>query len=110
MKKKALNAGVSGKVPISDLILYSIFSVNSGKEICNFERLMGECYNLFPQSFCFTNYEKWPDSRKLDRPLRTLRKQQLIKGDPATFFFLTKAGQKKAEEVAKIFRQSQLFR
>jgi len=51
-----------------------------------------------------------PDSRKIDRPLRTLRKRRLIKGDPKTFFTLTKTGQKIAEEIATTFRQRKLFK
>ena len=98
------------KVPISDLILFSIYSVISGKGKCDFERLVKECFTLFPKTFSFPKYSQLPDSRKIDRPLRTLRKRKLIKGDPKTFFTLTKTGQKIAEEIATTFRQRKLFK
>lgn len=98
------------KVPISDLILFSIYSVISGKGKCDFERLVKECFTLFPKTFSFPKYSQLPDSRKIDRPLRTLRKRRLIKGDPKTFFTLTKNGQKIAEEIATTFRQRKLFK
>jgi len=90
--------------------MFSIYSVISGREKCDLERLIKECFTLFPETFSFSKYPQWPDSRKLDRPLRALRQRKLIKGDPATFFSLTKSGQKIAVEIAKSFRQRKLFK
>jgi len=94
----------------SDLILFSIYSVISIREKCDFERLTKECFTLFPETFSFSKHPLWPDSRKLDSQLRKLRKKKLIKGDPKTIFTLTKTGQKIAIEIAKTFRQSKLFK
>jgi len=108
--RKSFNREISKKIPISNLILFSIYSVTSGRRRCDFERLIKECFDLFPEIFSFSKYPHWPDSRKLDRPLRTLRQRKLIKGDPKTFFSLTKTGQKIAIETAKNFRQKKLFK
>jgi len=108
--KKSFDEQLYKKAKITDLILFSINSVIENKEKCTFERLIKECFTLFPRAFGFSQYPQWPDSRKLDRPLRGLRKRKLIKGDPKTFFVLTKAGQQIAEEVAKTFRQRKLFK
>ena len=94
------------KVPISNLILFGVLSVK--KEKCTFEELVKECFNHFPGIFSFTTISKWPDSRKLDRPLRFLRKKKLISGDPKTYFSLTKSGKKIAEDMSKTFRQEKL--
>ena len=101
---------ISKQISLSDLILFSIYSVISSREKCDLERLIKECFTLFPETFSFSKYPQWPDSRKLDRPLRALRQRKLIKGDPATIFSLTKAGQKIAIEIAKSFRQRKLFK
>ncbi len=95
---------------INDLILFSIYSIISNGKKCPFERLIKECFTLFPRVFSFSQYPQWPDSRKLDRPLRTLRKRKLITGDPKTHFSLTKIGKKIAIEIAKTFRQRKLFK
>jgi len=108
--KKTFNREISKEVPISDLILFSIYSATSSREKCDFEILIKECFTLFPGTFSFSKYSQWPDSRKLDRPLRTLRQRKLIKGDTKTFFSLTKTGQKIAIETAKTFRQRKLFK
>jgi len=92
------------------LILFSIYSVTSNKEKCNFERLVKECFTLSPEIFSFSKYSQWPDSLKLDRQLRTLRKRKLITGSPKTSFSLTKLGKKIALETAKTFRQRKLFK
>jgi len=108
--KKGFNQEISKEISISELILFTIYSVTSDKEKCNFERLIKECFTLFPETFSFSKYPQWPDSRKLDRPLRLLRQRKLIKGDPKTYFSLTKTGQKIAIEIAKTFRQRKLFK
>ncbi|MCJ7786698.1 hypothetical protein MUP06_00580 [Patescibacteria group bacterium] len=95
---------------INILILFSIYSVIENKEKCTFERLVKECFTLFPKAFSFSKYPQWPDSRKLDRPLRSLRRKRLILGDPKTAFSLTKSGKKIVEEIVKAFRQRKLFK
>jgi len=109
-KIKAFDEALYKKVRIVDLILFSIYSVMENKEKCTFERLTKECFTLFPKAFDFSSHPKWPDSRKLDRPLRTIRKMKLISGNPKTSFSLTKNGKKRAEEISKVFRQRKLFK
>jgi len=109
-KVKSFDEELYQKVRIVDLILFGINSIIENKEKCTFERLVKECFILFPGAFSFFQSPQWPDSRKLDRPLRTLRKRKLITGSPQTFFSLTKEGKQIAEEVAKTFRQRKLFK
>jgi len=109
-KIKSFDEDLYKKIKISDLILFSINSVIEKNEKCTFERLIKECFTLFPKSFCFSKYFQWPDSLKLDRQLRALRKRKLITGNPKTTFSLTKFGKKIAIETAKNFRQRKLFK
>ncbi len=109
MMKKINKNLAFDKTSINDLILFNIYSVIVNNEICSFERLLKECFTLFPEVFGFARYPLWPDSRRLDRPLRSLRDGKLIKGDPKTEFFLTKEGKEKAQQIAKILRQGKLL-
>jgi len=125
--KKAFDKELYKNLGINELILLGIYSItelpfmeakvkkrtkssspvnNGGK--CTLERLVKESFNSFPEAFCFSQYPEWPDSRKLDRPLRTLRKRKLITGNPKTYFSLTKLGKKMAVEILKTFRQRKL--
>ena len=99
----------NSKFSVNDQILFCIYSVSQEHEKCTFDRLVKECFTRFPESLRFERYPIWPDSRKLDRPLRQLRKDALIIGDPKSYFVLTKAGEKYAEQVAKIARQGKLL-
>lgn len=109
MVKKINKKLAAEKTSVNDLILFSIYLVISNNEICTFDRLIKECFTLFPAPFGFARYPIWPDSRKLDRPLRSLRDDKLIRGDPRTEFFLTKTGKEKAEIIAKTFKQGKLL-
>jgi len=109
-KVKTFDEELYKKVRITNLILFGINSITENKEKCTFERLIKECFTLFPETFSFLKYPQWPDSRKLDRPLRFLRKRKLITGNPKTYFSLTKLGKKIAIETAKTFRQRKLFK
>ncbi len=104
------NEEVYKKIPLAHLIIFGIYSVSETNKKCTFERLVKECFTLFPQSFGFSENPEWPDSRKLDRPLRMLKNKKLITGDPQSSFFLTGAGKKLAGEIAKNFRQKKLFK
>lgn len=108
--KKSFDIIPYHKTNVNDLILFSIYLVLESQEECTFERLIKECFSLAPQVFSFSQYSQWPDSRKIDRPLRTLRKRKLISGDPKTYFSLTKLGKKMAQEIAKTFGQRKLFK
>lgn len=104
-KKTAKNINIS----VNDLLLFSIHSVILNNEQCSFDRLVKECFVLFPDAIKFSRYPIWPDSRKLDRPLRALRKEKLIIGDPKSFFILTDTGVKRAVMIDKNLRQGKLL-
>ena len=108
MKKDCLNREFYKRIGINGLILYSIYLAAKGKESCAFEMIVKECFSLFPKVFNFQLIKKWPDSRKIDRPLRILRKRKLIEGDPKAGFSLTKSGKEAAESIAVILGQRRL--
>lgn len=97
------------KTSINDLILFSVYAVVTNKEDCTFERLVNESFVLFPHVFGFQKYPHWPDTRKLDRPLRSLRTCKYITGNPKKNFSLTKEGREKAEAIGKTLRQGKLL-
>lgn len=107
--KNPLAGGKNINFSVNDLILFCIHAIAQNNEQCSFERLVKEAFTLFPETLRFERYPIWPDSRKLDRPLRALRNEKLIIGDPKTIFMLTKEGQKKAEEIYKSLRQGKLL-
>jgi hypothetical protein len=108
-KKTGYDAGMYEYESIDNLILLGIYFTQMENKECTFERLVEKCFSYFPKVFSFSQYRNWPDSRKLDRPLRELREKRLIVGNPKTFFSLTKEGKKLAQEIAKGFGQKKLI-
>lgn len=110
MKKKiSFDEELYTKIAINDLIIFAIHSIKGKDKECGFEDLVSECFRLFPKTFAFLKHPKWPDSRKLDRPLRDLRRKSLVKGGPQAAFALTNKGKKKSLEIVKAFRQIKLL-
>jgi len=96
---------IYAKIPIGDLILVGILNVLRSGEICTFERLVAECFIKFPKVFGFKRYPHWPDSLKLDRPLRNLREKGFITGTVRDHFELTQFGYTKALDVESILKE-----
>lgn len=97
-------------IPKENLILFGIYSVTKNGEGCSFERLVKECFTLFPKAFAFSRYPEWPDSLKFDRQMRTLRERGWIVGGAKTTISLTKFGEKIAEETEQMLAGSKLIR
>jgi len=94
-------------IPVNKLILFNIWLINEKKEKCFFQRLVKECFDSFPESFSLDPYNL-PDSRKLDRPLRSLKSEKMIKMNSSNEFSLTKKGLIQAREIGKVLRQEKL--
>ncbi len=97
------------KIPLPDLILISIYSLEQRGERCNFENILKECFHLFPKIIAFESIRKWPDARKIDRPLRRLRENGFLIKNSKKLFSLTRKGRKKISELSKGFYQKTLF-
>lgn len=97
-----------------ELILFSIYLIKKNKETCTFERLVAECFVNFPEVFSFNRYPHWPDSLKLDRPLRSLREDGLIIGGAGGKYSpgeikLTSLGESKAKETEEILNEKKFL-
>ena len=107
--KKSWPEEVYQKISVCDLILISFHGLdnNIDKKV-SFEKLLKQFFSLFPGKISFLNYSKWPDSRKLDRPLRTLRRRKMISGNLKNGLALTHAGRKKSLYIIKLLGQKKL--
>ena len=106
--KDFTSSRIDRKIPINDLILLGIYLLEKEEKLCDFEALIGKCFSLSPKSISFKR-NKWPDSRKIDRPLRDLKKNDLVSISPKLIFTLTKKGVKKSLEIIKVLYQGKLL-
>jgi len=100
--KKKYFENVYTRISKGGLILVSIYYVLEKEKVCTFERLIAECFTLFPKVFSFKRYPQWPDSLKFDRTIRTLRKNGLINGSSKGYLTLTLFGKQKALDIKMI--------
>lgn len=84
---------------INELILLSMQSILHTKKKCSFGDIINECFKTYPEIFSLADYPKYPDSLKLDRPLRELRNDGLIKGNPVTFYSITFVGREYLDKI-----------
>jgi len=69
-------------------------------EDCAFERLVCECYTLFPGTFGFQRYPRWPDALRVDRARRRCHGELgWLEGSTKEGFRLTPSGKAVAREV-----------
>lgn len=103
-----MKAKIDKDISINDLIVLAIHLLDKENKETDFENILKKCFQLSPQLISFER-NNWPDARKLDRPLRSLRKQKLVTGDPKSLFSLTKKGEKGALEINKKLYQAKLL-
>ena len=108
MAKKSWPEEIYHKIAVADLILIALHQLESSKKKADFEGLLKTCFNLFPEKLGFSKHPRWPDARKISRPLRSLRKQKLISGSAKKIFSINQAGRKRALEAVKLLRQRKL--
>jgi len=89
------------QMDINSLLLICIDNIITNSDDCTFEKLVYECFTSYPKVFSLFRYPQWPDSNKLDRPLRKLRERGLIVGSPKMGFLLTEDGKHQVARVRK---------
>jgi hypothetical protein len=93
------------KTSINNLILLAIYVIEGP---ATFEKIVAQCFNDFPEHFSLENFPQWPDSHQLDRPLRRLVSEKMVKKTGKNFT-LTKEGKKIAQRVNTVLHQPKLI-
>jgi len=96
-------------IGIDQLVIYSAMRIISSGEECTFERLVYECFSLFPKKFEFQRYPKWPDSSRINKAwLRCRTDKGWLNGTVKKGFLLTLAGEIVAIETENELRTGRL--
>ncbi len=87
---------------IDNLLAYAVWRIAEAGEECTFERLVYECFTLFPNAFSLQRYPHWPDSARVDKTwLRCRTDRGWIIGSVQEGFRLTDRGAQAAAKVAR---------
>jgi hypothetical protein len=90
------------KISIDELVIYAVYRIYQSGDECTFERLVYECFTLFPHEFSFKRYPQWPDSARINKSwLRCRTDKGWLVGTVKESFRLTDLGIIIAERVEK---------
>lgn len=87
---------------LDQLVVYCVKRILDNGEECTFERLVFECFKLFPKKFGLERYPNWPDSARINKSwLRCRTDKKWIIGSVKSGFALTPVGKRIAETVER---------
>jgi len=103
--KSPFSEDVYQNIDLDSLVTYAVWSIEQKEEACTFERLVEECFKLFPKKFSLFGYPQWPDSARVNKSwLRCRTDKGLIKGTVKTGFRLTPLGDNAVASTAELLQ------
>ena len=98
----AIVKGARSITSIDELLTFAVGQVAAAGEECTFERLVYECFSLFPEQFAMQRYAEWPDSVRVEKTWRRCRTDRgWITGSVQEGFRLTERGKQIEARVAR---------
>ncbi len=89
-------------LPVDDLVLYAAKRILEAGDECTSERLVYECFTLFPKQFSLQRYPQWPDSGRVNKSWWRCRTDKgWLVGSVKEGFRLTPKGERVAASVDK---------
>ena len=80
-------------ISLDDLVVVAVGSITSKRESATFERMVAECFCLFPERFSLLGYPEWPNAALVNKAwLRCRTDKGLLTGSVAEGFRLTEKG------------------
>jgi len=114
-KSEPLEFSLYEQLPLSDLVLYSIFSLHDQSIETSFENIAVECFELFPKKFSLQSYPEYPDPNRVRREIKrmdgrgfTPGDQQLIEGNLKTTYKISNNGLKKLSQIQNLLKTGKI--
>ena len=92
-------------VSLTKLTIFAISTIAENGEECAYERVVKECFTLFPKRFGFQRYPEWPDGTRVKIEILRCRDKGWVTGNEKKGFQLTTMGRRVAEEVLQELQQ-----
>lgn len=86
---------------LTKLTIYAINEIVNKGEECAYERVVRECFTLFPKRFSFQRYPEWPDGTRVKIEILRCRDNGWVTGNEKRGFQITLLGRRVAQEVLK---------
>lgn len=93
-------------IGVDQLVIYSVKQILDNSEECTFERLVCECFRLFPKKFGFLRYPNWPDATRINKAwLRCRTDKGWLSGTVKEGFRITTAGEEVARNTENLLKK-----
>ncbi len=98
-------------IGVDQLVIYSVKNILDNSEECTFERLVCECFKLFPKKFGFLRYPNWPDATRINKAwLRCRTDKGWLAGTVKEGFRITAAGEEVARDTGNLLKKKNKIR
>ena len=106
--KKQFDEHIYNSISLTKLIILAINEIVSNREECAYERVVKECFTLFPKRFSFQRYPEWPDGTRVKIEILRCRDNGWVTGNEKNGFQITLLGKRAAQEVLKDLQEERV--
>ena len=106
--KKQFDERIYSSISLTKLIILAINEIVSNREECAYERVVKECFTLFPKRFSFQRYPEWPDGTRVKIEILRCRDNGWVTGNEKNGFQITLLGKRAAQEVLKDLQEERV--
>jgi len=106
--KKQFDEHIYNSISLTKLTILAINEIVSNREECAYERVVKECFTLFPKRFSFQRYPEWPDGTRFKIEILRCRDNGWVTGNEKNGFQITLLGKRAAQEVLKDLQEERV--
>lgn len=106
--KKQFDERIYSSISLTKLTILAINEIVSNREECAYERVVKECFTLFPKRFSFQRYPEWPDGTRVKIEILRCRDNGWVTGNEKNGFQITLLGKRAAQEVLKDLQEERV--
>ncbi|MBT9150049.1 MAG: hypothetical protein DDT40_00215 [candidate division WS2 bacterium] len=99
--KRQFDESIYTSISLTKLTIFAIHEIANNGEECAYERIVKECFTLFPKRFSFRRYPEWPDGSRIKIEILRCRDNGWVTGNEKNGFQITLLGKRAAQEVLK---------
>jgi len=99
--KRQFNESIYTSISLTKLTIFAMHEITNNSEECAYERIVKECFTLFPKRFSFQRYSEWPDGSRIKLEILRCRDNGYVTGKEKNGFQITLLGKRVAQEVLK---------
>ena len=99
--KSPFDESIYNSVSLTKLTIFAISKIFENQEECAYERVVHECFILFPKRFGLQRYPEWPDGARIKIEILRCRDNGWVTGNEKKGFQITSLGVRVADEVLK---------